>query len=44
MKIASYETTILKVPEDEPLANMPEEEKEDIGVGAGRGVFLMGAR
>ena len=24
MKIASYETTILKVPEDEPLANMPE--------------------
>ena len=25
MKIASYETTILKVPEDEPLANMPEE-------------------
>ena len=25
MKITSYETTILKVPEDEPLANMPEE-------------------
>jgi len=24
MKIASFETTILKVPEDEPLANMPE--------------------
>lgn len=26
MKIAGFETTILKVPEDEPLANMPEAE------------------
>jgi L-alanine-DL-glutamate epimerase-like enolase superfamily enzyme len=26
MKISSYEATILRVPEDEPLANMPEEE------------------
>ena len=25
MKISSYETAILKVPEDDPLANMPEE-------------------
>src|SRR5258707_128917 len=25
MKIASYEATILRVPEDDPLANMPEE-------------------
>lgn len=54
MKIASYEATILRVPEDDPLANMPEEAgrlrpivilrlRTDSGI-EGIGVTLYGGR
>ena len=54
MKIASYEATLLNIPEDDPLANMPEEAgrtrpvvilrlRTDSGI-EGIGVTLYGGR